>query len=46
MLREDKPDLIFILPWNLKDEIIEQLSFIREWGGAFVARAPQISLFE
>jgi SAM-dependent methyltransferase len=45
-LREDKPDIIFILPWNLKDEIIEQLSFIREWGGAFVARSPQITLFE
>jgi SAM-dependent methyltransferase len=37
-LRETRPDLVFILPWNLKDEIVEQLSFIREWGGRFAAR--------
>ena len=43
-LREDRPDVVFILPWNLKDEIMDQLSFIREWGGAFAVRAPQISL--
>ena len=45
-LREDRPDIVFILPWNLKDEIMEQLAFVREWGGAFVARSPQIALFE
>ena len=45
-LRTDRPDVVFILPWNLKDEIIDQLSFIREWGGKFVARAPQITLFD
>lgn len=43
-LREDKPDIVFILPWNLKDEIVEQLSFVREWGGQFVARTPDIQL--
>ncbi len=43
-LREDKPDVIFILPWNLKDEIVEQLSYVREWGGQFVARTPDIQL--
>ena len=43
-LREDKPDVVLILPWNLKDEIIEQLSFIREWGGCFAARAPELQL--
>src|SRR6185503_13349601 len=37
VLREDRPDVVFILPWNLKDEIMDQLSFIREWGGAFAA---------
>jgi SAM-dependent methyltransferase len=45
VLREDKPDVIVILPWNLKDEIIEQLSYVREWGGQFAARAPEIQLF-
>jgi len=43
-LREDKPDVVLILPWNLKDEIVEQLSFIREWGGRFAARAPELAL--
>jgi hypothetical protein len=45
-LREDKPDVVLILPWNLKDEIMEQLSFIREWNGRFAARAPDLQLFE
>jgi len=44
-LRTDRPDIVFILPWNLKDEIIEQLAFVREWGGRFVARTPDIQLF-
>jgi hypothetical protein len=44
-LREDKPDVVLILPWNLKDEIMEQLSFVREWGGKFAARAPDLTLF-
>jgi hypothetical protein len=46
VLREDKPDVVLILPWNLKDEIMDQLSFIREWGGRFAARAPDLQLFE
>jgi SAM-dependent methyltransferase len=44
-LREDKPDVVLILPWNLREEIMEQLSFIREWGGQFAARAPELQLF-
>ena len=43
-LREDKPDVVLILPWNLKDEIVEQLGFIREWGGRFAARTPELTL--
>ena len=43
-IREERPDVVFILPWNLKDEIIEQLSFVREWGGQFAARTPDIQL--
>ena len=46
VLREDRPDIVLILPWNLKDEIIDQLSYIREWGGRFAARAPDLQLFE
>jgi SAM-dependent methyltransferase len=45
-LQETKPDIVFILPWNLRDEIMEQLSFVREWGGRFVARAPAMTLYE
>jgi SAM-dependent methyltransferase len=43
-IREDKPDVVLILPWNLKDEIVEQLGFIREWGGRFAARTPELTL--
>jgi SAM-dependent methyltransferase len=43
-IREDRPDVVLILPWNLKDEIAEQLSFIREWGGRFAARTPELTL--
>ena len=41
-IRETQPDLVFILPWNLKDEIMEQLSYVREWGGRFLVRAPEL----
>jgi SAM-dependent methyltransferase len=43
-IREDRPDVVLILPWNLKDEIVEQLGFIREWGGRFAARTPELKL--
>ncbi|MCW3069700.1 MAG: SAM-dependent methyltransferase [Solirubrobacterales bacterium] len=43
-IREDKPDVVLILPWNLKDEIVQQLSFIGEWGGRFAARTPELTL--
>ncbi len=45
VLRSDRPDVVLILPWNLKDEIMDQLSFIREWGGQFAARTPDLTLF-
>lgn len=40
-IRETRPDYVFILPWNLKDEIIQQLAFIREWGGKFIIPIPE-----
>jgi SAM-dependent methyltransferase len=43
-IREQRPDVVLILPWNLKDEIVEQLAFIREWGGRFAARTPELAL--
>ncbi len=41
-IRETKPDYVIILPWNLKDEIMQQLQFIREWGGRFVVPIPKL----
>jgi 2-polyprenyl-3-methyl-5-hydroxy-6-metoxy-1,4-benzoquinol methylase len=40
-IRETKPDYIFILPWNLKDEIVAQMSFVREWGCQFIVPIPE-----
>jgi SAM-dependent methyltransferase len=44
-IRETKPDYVVILPWNLKDEIMEQLQFIREWGGRFVVPIPEVAIY-
>ncbi len=41
-IRETKPDYVVILPWNLKDEVINQLQYIREWGGRFVVPIPKV----
>lgn len=43
-IREMKPHYVVILPWNLKDEIMEQLQFIREWGGCFVVPIPKVTV--
>jgi len=40
-----KPDYVLILPWNIKDEITQQLSYIREWEGKFVVPIPRIRIF-
>jgi len=40
-IAKDRPDYLFILPWNLKDEIIKQMSFIRDWGGKFIVPIPE-----
>ena len=45
-IRETKPDYVLILPWNFKDEIVEQMAFIREWGGRFVVPIPEASIVE
>lgn len=45
-IRETKPDYVFILPWNLKDEIVKQLAYVREWGGKFVVPIPEVRVFE
>ncbi len=44
-LKKYKPDYIIILPWNLKDEISHQLSYVREWNCKFVTAIPEIEIF-
>jgi len=39
-----KPEFILILPWNLKEEIMEQLSYAREWGAKFVTAVPELEV--
>lgn len=43
-IRETRPDYVFILPWNLKNEIIAQESYIREWGGKFIVPIPEVEV--
>lgn len=43
-IRQTKPDYVVILPWNLKDEIMAQLHFIRDWGGRFVVPIPKVKV--
>jgi hypothetical protein len=41
-LREVRPDYVLILPWNVKDEIVQQMSDVRSWGGQFVVPIPEV----
>jgi C-methyltransferase-like protein/putative zinc binding protein/methyltransferase family protein len=45
-IRAARPDYVFVLPWNLKDEIMEQLSYIRDWGGKFIVPIPEARVYE
>lgn len=45
-IRETRPDYVFILPWNFKDEIIRQLGGIRDWGGRFIVPIPEVKVYE
>ncbi len=41
-----KPDLVLILPWNLKDEIISQMRHIADWGAKFVVPIPEVTVID
>ncbi len=43
-IKETKPDYVFILPWNLRDEIVEQHAYIRAWGGKFIIPIPEVKV--
>lgn len=45
-LRELRPDIILILPWNIADEVMEQLAYVGEWGGQFVTAVPTLAVTE
>lgn len=46
IIKKTKPDFVFILPWNLKDEIINQHKYIRDWGGKFVIPIPELTIID
>lgn len=41
-IKETRPDYLLILPWNIKDEVMEQMAHIREWGGRFIVPIPKV----
>jgi hypothetical protein len=44
-LKNDRPDYVVILPWNLKGEVSEQLNYIKSWNGKFVTAIPSLEIF-
>jgi len=45
-IQETRPDYLFILPWNFKDEIMKQMSYIRNWGGQFIVPIPEVGVYQ
>jgi len=44
-IRETKPDYLLILAWNLKEEVMEQMHYIHDWGGKFVVPIPEVKIY-
>lgn len=44
IIRERTPDVVLILPWNIREEVIQQLAYVRQWGGVFVTAVPRIEI--
>jgi SAM-dependent methyltransferase len=44
-IKDEKPDSVIILPWNIRDEIEQQLAYIRQWGGKFLTVIPELEVF-
>ncbi len=45
-IREARPDFIFVLPWNLRDEIVASLDYVRDWNARFVIPIPQLTVLD
>ena len=45
VIGETKPDLVLILPWNIKDEVMNQMAHVRKWGGQFVVPIPEVKVY-
>jgi hypothetical protein len=43
-LAETQPDYILVLPWNLREEISQQLEYVRSWGGRLVFPIPALDI--
>lgn len=44
-IRHTRPDYLLILPWNIREEVMQQMSYIREWGGKFVVPIPEVQVY-
>jgi SAM-dependent methyltransferase len=44
-VRRTHPDYLLILPWNIREEVMRQMSYIREWGGKFVVPIPEVHVY-
>ena len=45
MISKTRPDFVLILPWNIKDEVMQQMDHIRQWGGKFVVPIPEVKVY-
>ena len=45
-LKEDKPDFVLILPWNIADELVLQLDYVKQWGGTLFTAVPTLRFYE
>jgi hypothetical protein len=43
-IKIDKPNYVLVLPWNIQTEIVEQMSYIKSWGGEFVILLPKVKI--
>ncbi|MFA7638239.1 MAG: methyltransferase C-terminal domain-containing protein, partial [Parvibaculum sp.] len=43
-LQTDRPEIIVILPWNIREEVVIQLAYARDWGARFVTAVPELEV--